>query len=420
MTTILHLTWRSLVNRRATASLVVVAIALSVALLLGIERLRHDVRGSFARTISGTDLVVGARSSPIELLLYAVFRIGNPTSNISWKGYQAVAGHRDVAWIVPVSLGDSHRGFRVMGTTADYFVHFKYGRKQPLGFAEGKPFAGVFDAVIGAEVAQALGYRLGQAIVVSHGAGEVSFLDHADKPYTIVGILKRIGTPVDRTVHISLEGYEAMHVDWKGGAPIPGFSIPRDQVKKFDLTPKQVTAAFVGLKSRVAVFRVQRFVNEYLAEPLLAVLPGATLQEMWRVIGVGEQALLLVSGMVVLVGLAGMVAVVLAGLAARRRELAILRALGARPAQIFLLLAAESTLLTVFGLALGSLLVVVAIVGGGPLVETRFGILLGLGPPTPAEWRLAGAVLLAGFLASLLPGYNAYRRSLADGMMVRM
>jgi putative ABC transport system permease protein len=420
MTTILHLTWRSLLNRRAAAFLVVVSIALSVALLLGIERLRQDVRGSFARTISGIDLVVGARSSPIELLLYSVFRVGNPTNNLSWKSYQAIAKHPDVAWMVPVSLGDSHKGFRVMGTSADYFVHYRYGRWQALGFAAGKAFNDVFEAVVGAEIASTLGYKLGQKVVVTHGVSEVAIRQHDDKPFTVVGVLKPTGTPVDRTVHVSLEGIEAMHVDWRAGAPIPGFSIPADKVKKFDLTPKQITAAFVGLKSRVAVFKMQRLINEYRDEPLLAVLPGVTLQEMWRVLGLGEQALLLVSCMVVLVGIAGMVAVVLAGLGARRRELAILRALGARPAQIFLLLAAESMLLTLFGLMLGAALVVVAVAAAGPFIEARFGIALTLAQPSAIEWAMAAAVLAAGLLASVIPGYNAYRRSLADGMMVRL
>ena len=420
MTPLLHLTARSIANRRLTVALTVAAVALAVAMLLGVERLRHDAREGFASTLSGTDLVVGARSGPVQLLLYSVFHIGNATSNLSWDSVQAIAAHPQVAWLVPLALGDSHRGFRVIGTTEGYFAHYRFGQGQPLRFAAGRPFEGLFDAVVGAEVAARLGYAVGQAIVVSHGAGEVSFADHADKPFTVVGVLARTGTPVDRSVLVSLAAIEAIHLDWHGGAPLPGVSIPAEQVHKFDLEPKSVTAALVGLKSRAAVFRVQRFVNEYRAEPLLAVLPGATLQELWNLVAVAERALLAVSALVVLVGLAGLVAVMVASLGERRRELAILRALGASPGQIFLLLALESLVLSVLGCLIGLALVQGAAALAGPWLLAHHGLLLSAGLPSASEWALLGAVLGAALVASLVPGLRAYRYSLADGMTIRV
>jgi putative ABC transport system permease protein len=250
-----HLTWRSLVNRRLTMALTVVSVALSVALLLGVERLRQNARAGFAQTISGTDLVVGARSGPVQLLLYSVFHLGNPTNNISWQSIEALAEHPQVAWVVPLSLGDSHRGFRVVGTTGAYFEHYRYGRERRLALADGRSFEGIFEAVVGTEVAARFGYRVGQRIVVSHGSGgQVSFAHHEDKPFTIVGILGRTGTPVDRSVLVSLEAIEAIHLGWQGGSPIPGVAIAPEHVRRFDLSPKAVTAALVGLRSRVAVF----------------------------------------------------------------------------------------------------------------------------------------------------------------------
>jgi putative ABC transport system permease protein len=420
MTPVAYLTWRSVLNRRFTVGLTVVSIALSVALLLGVERLRTNARDSFASTISGTDLVVGARSGPVQLLLYAVFRIGNPTNNVSWKSLQAVAAHPQVAWVVPLSLGDSHRGFRVLGTDGTYYARYRYGRGRALEFSAGRPVADLFEAVVGAEVARALGYAVGSHLVVAHGAGDVSFAEHADKPFTVVGVLARTGTPVDRTVHVSLEAIEAIHLDWEGGAPMPGVSFTPEEVRKFDLSPKQVTAALVGLSSRAAVFQVQRFVNEYRGEPLMAILPGATLQELWGLLGVAEQALLAVSALVVAVGLAGLAAVVVASLGERRRELAILRSLGAGPRHVFLLLASESLLLAVVGSALGVGLLYGATLAIAPWLESRFGIALSLGLPSLQEWGLLGTVVGAGLLASLFPAWRAYRLSLADGMMVRV
>jgi len=420
VTPIAYLTWRSVLNRRLTVGLTVVSVGLSVALLLGVERLRTNARDSFASTISGTDLVVGARSGPVQLLLYSVFRIGNPTNNISWKSLQAVAAHPQVAWVVPLSLGDSHRGFRVLGTDRSYFERYRYGRGRRLEFSAGRPADDLFEAVVGAEVAQALGYAVGSRLVVAHGAGDVSFAEHADKPFRVAGVLTRTGTPVDRTVHVSLEALEAIHLDWEGGMPMPGQSFSPEEVRRFDLSPKQVTAALVGLSSRAAVFQVQRFINEYREEPLMAILPGATLQELWGLLGVAEQALLAVSGLVVAVGLAGLAAVLVASLGERRRELAILRSLGAGPRHIFLLLASESLLLAVVGSALGVALLYGATLAIAPWLESRFGIALSLAPPSLKEWGLLGTVVGAGLLASLFPAWRAYRLSLADGMIVRI
>jgi putative ABC transport system permease protein len=407
-------------NRRYSLGLMVFAIALAVMLLLGIERVRQDVRAGFAQSVSGTDLVVGARASPMQLVLYSVFRLGEATQNMSWESAQWLAGHPAVAWTIPISLGDSHRGYPVVGTSEDYFTHFRHGDRRNLRFAGGRPFEGIFEAVLGAEVATRLAYALGDEIVLSHGLGGARLQQHADKPFTVVGILERTGTPVDRSVHISLAGMEAIHLDWQGGAPLPGLSIPAELVTRFDLEPKSVTALLVGLENRAAVFRLQREINRHAGEPLMAVLPGVALAQLWQVVGVVEQALLLISAMVVVVSLAGLVAAMLNGLDQRRRELAVLRASGARPRHVFGLLALEGALVTCAGSLLGVAMLTLLLALGAPLVEARFGLGLRLVAPGAAELRLLGLVLLSGMLACLLPGWRAYRMSLADGLTPRV
>ncbi len=423
MNALFGIAWRSAWNRRGTLVLVALSIALATMLLLALERMRTDVRESFSQSVSGTDLIVGARTGPVQLMLYAVFRIGGATNNIKMASVDAIAQHRAVAWVVPIALGDSHRGHPVLGSTPAYFERFLYGDRQPLVLREGRAFSGTLDglyeAVLGAEVAQALGYRIGDRIVLTHGAGGPMAAEHADKPFTVVGLLARTGTPVDRTVHVSLQAIEAIHLDWAGGAPLPGMKIAPDQARKFDLAPKQVTAALVGLKSRVAVFTVQRFVQGYEGEPLLAVLPGVALDELWQAVGVGERALMGMSALVALVSLAGLVSVVLAGLNERRRELAVLRAVGAAPRHVLLLLAAEGALVTLVGAGVGALAAALGVALAGPWVQSAFGITLRLGAPTAAQWALLGAVLAAGMLASLVPGWRAYRLSLADGLSPR-
>jgi putative ABC transport system permease protein len=416
---VLRLALKSLLNRWVTALLTIATIAASVVLLLGVEEVRTGARQSFADTISGTDLIVGARSGALNLLLYSVFRIGNATNNVTWETYQDIAKRPEVAWIVPLSLGDSHHGFRVLGTTPDYFAHYKYRGTQGLAFRAGAPFSDLFDAVVGADVAARLGYKLGDPIVIAHGLGAVSFLEHDDKPFRVAGILERTGTPVDRTVHVSLAAIEAIHVDWQSGARIPGQSVSAEDVRRMDLTPKAVTAALVGLKSRLAVFRLQRAINEYRAEPLSAILPGAALQELWGLVGTAETALQVVSVMVVATALLGMLTMILSTLNERRREMAILRSVGARPRTVLGLLMAEAGVLTAAGVALGLLLLYAALFLLRPYVDAAYGLHLPIGPLKPQAWATLAAVVVAGCAAGLLPALRAYRLSLADGMTVR-
>jgi len=411
---------KSMKNRKFTTILTIASIALSVTLLLGVERIAKEAKASFTKTVSGTDLIVGARTGPVQLLLYSVFRIGNATNNISWQSYQEISRNPNVNWTVPISLGDSHHGYRVMGTNEDYFKYFRFAGGRRLEMSEGRVFKGVFDAVLGSDVAKTLGYRVEEEIIIAHGAGKVSFIKHDDKPFTVVGILEQTGTPVDQTVHVRLEGIEAIHIDWKDGAPVPGQSISAQKVINMDLSPKAVTAFLVGLKSRIAVFGMQRLVNQFSKEPLLAIIPGVALQELWDLISVAEKALLAVSGFVVVVGLSGMLIALMTSLNERRREMAILRSVGARPFHIFSLIVGESALLTFMGVAVGIGLLYGLLLVSQPLILTRLGIFLEINAISLNELRLIVIVCLAGVVIGLIPGYRIYRYSLADGMTIRV
>ncbi|ARS50659.1 MULTISPECIES: ABC transporter permease [Pseudomonadaceae] len=412
----------SLANRRFTALLTVFAIALSVCLLLAVERVRTEARASFANTISGTDLIVGARSGSVNLLLYSVFRIGNATNNIRWDSFERFANHRQVKWAIPISLGDSHRGYRVMGTSTAYFEHYRYARSQALKLAQGRAFADdPFEVVLGAEVAQALGYGLGEEIVLAHGVATISLLKHDDKPFTVVGVLERTGTPVDRTLHISLAGMEALHIDWQNGMPARGAAqISAEQARTMDLQPKQITAFMLGLNSKIATFSLQREINEFRGEPLLAILPGVALQELWSLMGTAEQALFVVSLFVVLTGLIGMLTAILTSLNERRREMAILRSVGARPWHIASLLVLEAFALALAGVALGLALLYLGIAGSQGYVQANYGLYLALSAPTRYEWTLLAGILGAALLMGSVPAWRAYRQSLADGLSIRL
>ncbi|MCQ9084749.1 ABC transporter permease [Vibrio harveyi] len=419
MSAVVKLAWKSLMNRKATAILTIMTVAISVVLLLGVERIRTQAKDSFANTISGTDLIVGGRSGQVNLLLYSVFRIGNATNNIDWKSYQEFANHRAVDWAIPISLGDSHKGFRVMGTNHSYFEHYKYGSKQPLTFSEGREFNGLFETVLGSDVAKQLSYKIGSEIIIAHGISDVGFSRHDNLPFKVVGILAPTGTPVDKTVHVSLEAIEAIHVGWESGARL-GPTPSAAELKARDFQPKQITAMLVGLKSRIQTFALQRQINTYPKEPLSAIMPGVALHELWGMMSVAEQALMAVSGFVVVAGLLGMLSSLLTSLQERRREMAILRAMGARPKHVFSLLISEASLLTFAGIITGVAGLYSILVLLQPIIQQSYGIHLTLTALSPYEWMLLGFVQCAGIVIGFIPAFRAYRQSLSDGMTIRI
>jgi putative ABC transport system permease protein len=414
---ILRLAIASLLARALTVGMTILAIALSVALFLGVEKVRTGAKASFADTISGTDLIVGARAGSVQLLLYSVFRIGNATNNVTWESYQDIAARPEVDWIVPISLGDSHRQFRVMGTTQAFFEHYKYRQGRSLAVSDGAIMDDLFDTVIGADVAATLGYKVNDPIIVAHGLA--SFTEHKDQPFRVSGILKKTGTPVDRTVIISMEAIEAIHVDWQTGAQVPGQATPADVIRGMELTPKAITAALVGVESPLQTFALQRAINQYDEEPLLAILPGVALQELWGIVGIAETALLAVSAMVVVTALIGMMATIFSSLNERRREMAIFRAMGARPFTILSMLVLEAMVMAAIGAVLGLVLLYIGLFIGQPILDNAFGLWLPIDAPSIREvWVIVG-VICAGAIVSLAPALRAYRMSVADGMMVK-
>ncbi|KEI72014.1 ABC transporter permease [Endozoicomonas elysicola] len=418
---ILHLAVKSLSNRKTTALLTIFSIAISVALLLGVERVRVEARNSFTSTVSGTDLVVGARSSSLNLLLYSVFHIGNATNNITWETYQDLSTNKAVAWTIPIALGDSHQGYRVVGTSQTMFEHFRYGDDQPISFRNGKPFDDLYDAVIGSEVAAVLGYQVGQEIVLSHGVESRALQEHQDKPFRVAGVLAPTGTPMDRVIMISLEGIEALHIDWvNGAAPNALFSVSADRARAMDLQPSSITAYFVGLKSRVAAFRYQREVNEYRQEALTAILPGVALGELWQLVGSAEKALLAVSVMVVIAGLVGMLTTILTSLNERRREMAILRSVGARPGHIFTLMITESLIYAITGTLLGFVMMYGMLFAIQPVLQMQLGLHITIALPGLFELVLAVAIIVSATILGAVPAWRAYKNSLADGLTVRL
>ena len=415
---LLKLTLNSLYARLLTVGMTVFAISLSLMLYMSVEKLRTSAYTSFTDTISQTDLIVGARTSSVQLLLYSVFRIGNATNNITWESYEDVIDKKEVAWSVPISLGDSHKGFRVMGTNSEFFKRYKFRGGQSIKLEQGNNLDDLYDVIIGAGVAEKLNYSVGTPLIVSHGLQ--SFSDHDDQPFKVSGILAKTGTPVDNTVIVSLEAIEAIHVDWSTGAKIPGQITPVEEIRQMDLSPKNITAALIGVNSKLQIFQLQRWINEYPEESLSSILPGVALQELWRIVGVVENLLLGISVTVIFTTLIGMTAIIFSSLNERRREMAIWRAMGASPKVVIGLLMLEAFIISVMSIIVSTVMLFLTLYVLQPWIDNTYGILVNIETLAVKDIYIFMLFILSASLVSLIPAIRAYWFSINDGMTIKI
>jgi putative ABC transport system permease protein len=432
---LLNLAWQSLKERRGSVLLTLAALTLCVVMVLGVEHVRSQAREVFTRTISGTDLIVGARTSQLNLLLYSIFRISAPANNVNYESYEHWQDDARVAWTIPFSMGDSHHGYAVIATNENFFAHFHYGSKQALSFAEGGIFAQTQDAVLGYQVAKKLGYSLGTSLVLAHGTAVVSFHNHDNSPFTVVGMLAPTGTPVDQAIYIQLDAQAALHAQ-EGEAPAhteaANEHAPADEAGSehahadhdhdhaedtaatHEHAEPPLTAFLVGLTSRAAVFGLQREINDFAPEALTAILPGVALAELWQALSKVEAVLSLLSGLVMLASLLGLATMLLASMQNRRREMALYRALGARPWMILTLIELEALLLVLAACGLGCCLVCAGLALGQDSLLTEYGIAISLWPFTPVIGLYLIVIVVAAMLLALIPALSAYRAALSS------
>lgn len=418
----LKLAIKSLRNRLFSSFLTILSIALSVTLLLAVERTKRASEEGFTQSVSQADLLVGGRTGPLNLILYTVFNMGSASNNISMQSYQDIQKNPAVEWTIPYSLGDGHRGFRVVATDQNFYEHYRFRGQEKVEFVSGSPALGIWDVVIGSDVQKKLNYKIGDAVVVAHGVTRSEGIQlHDDKPFKVTGILKPTGTAIDQTLYISLYGMEAIHIDWQSGAaPTKENMTAQNQITESNLKIEQITSFFLRTKSRIETLRLQREINNYAEEPLLAIIPGATLSDLWRGLSQIETVLKIISSMVLVVGLFSMLSTILAGLNERRREMSILRSIGAGPAQITALLVFESTFLTFVGVMCGLLLELSVFFILSGWLESQFGFYIVGSAVTSVEVIYLGSILFFGIIIGLIPAYRASRLALKDGLSVRV
>ena len=435
---------QSLRYRFGGVLLTVLAVALSVFVLLGVEHVRQEAKSGFASTVSGVDLIVGARTGEINLLLLSIFRIGNATTNVEWETVEEIENLEKVSWSVPITLGDSHKNFRVVGTTQDFFERYQYGRKQPLVFEKGSEFEALQDVVLGSRAATELDYRLGDSLVLSHGMADTSFTHHDELPFNVVGILERSGTPIDNALFVSLEAIEAIHDDENGGSHEEHDEGHKghedhdeheshDDHDEHDAHEHEeghkgheghdeheghnhgpigtVTALLVGLESPAFALQVQRAINEYQGEALLAILPGVALAQLWTLVGGIEGTLRGISILVFISSIFGLNAMLLASMRERRREVFVLRSIGAPSSFVLALLLLESLLIVTVGIAAAVIALFGAIAAVNGFLADQIGVTLSMAIFSEASLIAIGLIYISSILLSLLPAMQAYRAS---------
>lgn len=433
---ILTIARQSLTSRKLASILTIIAISASVALLLAIDRIKHSTRESFASTVAGIDLIVGARTNPVNLLLSSVFHIGNTSHSLSMATFQQLADDPEVTSAIPLAMGDSYRGFRVIGTDVSYFQE---GSDDQLMLTKGRKFADTFEVVLGHQVARR--HQLGDKIVLSHGTGDVTFTAHDDMPFTVVGILAATGTPTDRSLLIPLAAVSALHQDddhddheahdehgtdtdeHHGHEKHQEHEDHEDHEqhgKQRDKQSTELSAVMLKIKDRVTVLGLQHRLNDSPHEPLTAVMPAVGLQELWKTLALAERSFIVVSYLVLVIALLGMTVALLTTLSERRREMAILRAIGASARTIFALLVSEALLLSICGIIGGLVVLYVGLLAFSPLLATKFSLTVGLLAVNGREPLFLLAIIGCTLIASFIPAYRAYKNSLADGLTIRV
>jgi putative ABC transport system permease protein len=473
LSTLIKVAYASLRYRIGGVGLTIASVTLSVFVLLSVEHIRQEARNGFASTVSGVDLIVGARTGEINLLLLSIFRVGNATANVSWGAVEEISEQKSISWVVPISLGDSHRTFRVVGTTAEFFSRYKYAQKKPLSFSQGGEFDALQDVVLGARAAVKLSYVLGDSLVLSHGVADTSFLHHEDLPFSVSGILERTGTPVDNAIFVSLNAIEAMHSEdresenrqrlhegheshaaheesevhegheghesdpmhkgeeshWaheeggahevhdaqEGDSDHPNHKGEESDNYHDHRAIGSVTAILVGLDSPISTLVVQRWINEYSEEALLGILPGVALTQLWALLGNIEAVLLGISILVFVSSLLGLNAMLLASMRERRREIEILRSIGAPSLFIWGLLIIESLLIITIGVVLAIFGLLLAISLANDVLANELGISLSAQILNTSNLSAIGLIYLTGLAMTLVPAWRAYSVSRSAG-----
>jgi putative ABC transport system permease protein len=395
------LSWRYLWSRPMGAALNVLLLSLGLASITFLLLVSFQLDKAFDKDLAGIDVVVGAKGSPMQLILCGVFHIDVPPGNIPLKAVKALKDNPLVASVIPISLGDNFRGFRIVGTSPEYIKH--YGAT----LAQGGMWNTSMQVVVGATVAKKLGVQVGNTFVGSHGLGAGGHL-HGDNPYTVVGILQPSGTVIDRLIVTDTASVWKVHED---------YTAVDDEDRKIMEDEREVTMALIQYKTPLAAMSFPRMVNT--TTEMQAAAPAVEISRLLNMLGIGTDVLRAFAGVLLLTAGLSVFIALWNAVRERRADLALLRMLGAPPAKIAALLMGEALWLGVMSAIIG--------VAGGQALTALIGWMLQLdnslligGLVWPAEllWVPAMACGIS-FAAAILPAIGAYRVSVLELLQSR-
>ncbi|WP_192348315.1 ABC transporter permease [Algoriphagus sp. Y33] len=413
---LVKLSWKYLTFRPLSTGLNVLLLALGLAIITVLVLMQDQFEKKMNRDAAGIDLVVGAKGSPLQLILAGVYHIDFPTGNISMEEAQKLSGNRLVKNIIPMALGDNYQGFRIVGTNHDYPALYD------AQLQDGKLWEKPFEVVLGAEVAKKIGYKKGDEFVGSHGISEGSH-EHDENKFKVVGVLEPAGNVLDRLILTSVESIWFTHDDeepeehadaTEDHSEHSGIGFQESVAAKgFPASDqaRELTTLLIQYRNPMAAIQLPRLINS--GTSMQAASPSFEMARLFELLGVG---ITLLQGLaVVIIGISGLgiFIALYTSLKERKYDLAILRAIGASRVQLVLLIFLEGIMLTFMGAALGILL------GHGFLSliisQSEQGVVSSLQPWIflKEELWIVVYALAVGVLSSIIPALAAYQTSIA-------
>ncbi len=396
-----YLAFKNMVSKPLNLLLSLLLLSLSVSLVTFVLQLSQQLDGQLSKNIAPFDMVVGAKGSPLQLVLSSVLHVDFPTGNIKLKEAAALQKHPFVQTAIPVSYGDNYKGFRILGTETEYLDHYE------AELSEGTLYDKPFEVVIGSKVAQQLNLQLGDRFTSSHGFVASDSQAHDEHPFTVKGILKPTGTVVDQLLITNLESvWEAHDHDTD--------SIHKEGLKTSDHQydpEKEITALLVKFKSPLGMVQLPRFINERTS--MQAALPGFEIQRLVGLLGSGAQIVNGIALAILLVSALSIFISILKTLRERKQELALLRTYGLCTAQLLGLALMEALFLALLGFVSGWLLGRLGIWCISQYMQTSYGYTLQIKGPELFEFFLFGFVIALTIMATLLASRSIFKLNVA-------
>ena len=397
-----HIAWSYLWNRKLTTGLTILSVALGVGLISAVLTLRDETQRRFEEEGQTFDVVIGSKGNPLQLVLSTVYFLDAPTGNIDMEVFDSLKAHEDVTAAFPLGMGDSYQGFRIVGATRG-LMNFASGERKPYALSKGRYFEAPFEAVIGVNVAEDTGLKIGDTFTGTHGFISSSSAEaHEDRPYTVVGIMKRSGSPNDRAIFCDLQSVWDAHAH--------GHETGGEDGEEHE--EKEITAALFKLASPALRFEFKEMVNrKYTA---MAAIPIQEIQKLYeQLLGTAKLVLLAIGYLVVAISALSILIGLYMAILQRRRDLAIMRALGATRGEIFGAVIIEAFWVTLLGILAGWFLGTSVCMALNQYLVAEIGFRV---PPVRISADLVSAysaVLLMGLFAGILPAWQAYRTNVA-------